>query len=68
MYYEMRIAVEQYFTTFKEEMFLEAYNLIGLSNLQKHVAMKCVSMLIIALAALLTGVLEAMRSPKYFQH
>ena len=68
MYYKMRIAVEQYFATLKEELFLEAHNLIGLYNLQKHVAMKCVSMLVIALAALRMGVLEAMHSPKYFQH
>jgi len=33
MYYEMRIAVEQFFATLKEEIFLEAHNLIGLSNL-----------------------------------
>ena len=67
-YYKMRIAVEQYFATLKEEMFLEVHNMMGLRNLQKHVAMKYVSMLVVALAALRMGVPEAMRSPKYFQH
>ncbi|MHA1382537.1 MAG: transposase [Candidatus Helarchaeota archaeon] len=67
-YYKMRVAVEQYFATLKEELFLEKHNLMGLNNLQKYIALKCVSMLVIALAALRMGVPEAMRSPKYFQH
>jgi len=68
MYYKMRIAIEQYFATFKEEMFLEAHNLMDLYNLQKHVAMKCISMLVIAFAALRMGAPEATRSTKYSQH
>ncbi|MHA1381593.1 MAG: hypothetical protein ACTSRG_24765 [Candidatus Helarchaeota archaeon] len=64
----MRIAVEQYFTTLKEEMFLEAHNLMGLYNLQKHVAMKCVSMLVIAPTVIRIGISEAICSLKYSQH
>ncbi|MHA1386627.1 MAG: hypothetical protein ACTSR3_22975, partial [Candidatus Helarchaeota archaeon] len=55
-YYKMRVAVEQCFATLKEELFLEKHNFMGLNNLQKYVALKCVSMLVIALAALRMGV------------
>jgi len=64
----MRVAIEQYFAGLKEELFLEKHNLMGLNNLQKYIALKYVSMLVIALVALQMGVPEAMRSPKYFQH
>ncbi|MHA1384423.1 MAG: hypothetical protein ACTSR3_11775 [Candidatus Helarchaeota archaeon] len=62
----MRVAVEQYFATLKEELLLEKHNLMGLNNLQKYIALKCVSMPFIVLEALRMGVLEAKRSPKYF--
>jgi len=67
-FYRMRVASEQQFATLKKDLFLEAHNLRGLRNLQKHVALKCLCMLIIALAALRMGRPEAMRSPKFFQH
>ncbi|HUX59732.1 MAG TPA: transposase [Ignavibacteriaceae bacterium] len=67
-FYWMRVASEQQFATLKKDLFLEAHNLRGLRNLQKHVALKCLFMLVIALAALRMGCPEAMRSPKFFQH
>ncbi|MHA1386459.1 MAG: hypothetical protein ACTSR3_22130 [Candidatus Helarchaeota archaeon] len=63
----MNIVVEQYFTTFKEEMFLEGNNLMGLHNIQKHVAMKCVLILAITIASLCMDVFEATHGSKYFQ-
>lgn len=67
-YYWMRVASEQQFATWKKDLFLEAHNLMGLQNIQKHVALKCLCMLVIAIAALRMGRPEAMRSPKFFQH
>ncbi|MHA1267153.1 MAG: hypothetical protein ACTSRS_18075, partial [Candidatus Helarchaeota archaeon] len=67
-YYRMRIASEQQFATWKKDLLLEMHNFIGLQNIQKHVALKCLCMLVIALAALRMGHPEAMRSPKFFQH
>jgi len=67
-FYWKRVASEQQFATLKKDLFLEAHKLMELQNLQKYVAMKCLSMLAIALAALRMGIPEAMRSPKYFQH
>lgn len=67
-FYWMRVASEQQFATLKKDLFLESHNLTELQNLQKHVAMKCLCMLVIALAALRMGLPEVMRSPKYFQH
>ncbi|NVM52550.1 MAG: hypothetical protein HWN66_02520 [Candidatus Helarchaeota archaeon] len=64
----MRVASEQQFATLKKDLFLEVHNLMGLQNIQKHVALKCLCMLVIALAALRMGRPEAMRSPKFFQH
>jgi len=67
-FYWKRVASEQQFATLKKDLFLEAHKLMTLKNLQKHVALKCLCMLVIALAALRMGLPEAMRSPKYFQH
>ncbi|MHA1428437.1 MAG: transposase [Candidatus Helarchaeota archaeon] len=67
-YYNKRVASEQQFATLKKDLFLESHRLVGLQNIQKHVAMKCLCMLIIAFTALCLGVPEALRSPKYFQH
>ncbi|MHA1277458.1 MAG: transposase [Candidatus Helarchaeota archaeon] len=67
-YYWMRVASEQQFATWKKDLFLEVHSFMGLQNIQKHVALKCLCMLVIALAALRMGCPEAMRSPKFFQH
>ena len=67
-FYWKRVASEQQFATLKKDLFLEAHKLMELQNLQKYVALKCLCMLVIALAALRMGLPEAMRSPKYFQH
>jgi IS5 family transposase len=66
--YWMRIASEQQFATLKKDLFLESHKLGRLQNIQKHVALKCLCMLAIALAALRIGCPEAIRSPKYFQN
>jgi hypothetical protein len=67
-HYRKRVAVEQFFATLKKDLFLEDHKLMGLENISKHTAMKCLCMLIIAFAAIKMGVPEAMRSPKFFQH
>lgn len=67
-YYHKRVASEQQFATLKKDLFLESHKLMGLQNIQKYVAIKCLCMLIIALTSLRLGVPEALRSPKYFQH
>ncbi|MHA1360810.1 MAG: transposase [Candidatus Helarchaeota archaeon] len=51
-YYRRRVASEQQFTTCKKDLFLEVHSFMGLQNIQKHVALKCLCMLVIALAAL----------------
>ena len=67
-FYRKRVASEQHFATLKKDLFLEEHKLMTLKKLQKHVALKCLCMLVLALAALRMGLPEAMRSPKYFQH
>jgi len=67
-YYRRRVAVEQYFATLKKDLCLEDHKLMGLENIQKHFAMKCLCMLVIALTAIRMNVPEAMRSPKFFQN
>jgi hypothetical protein len=67
-FYWMRIASEQQFATLKKDLFLESHNLLGLQNIQKHVALKILCMLVIALTALRMGLPKAIRAPKYFQH
>jgi len=67
-YYNKRVASEQQFATLKKDLFLESHELMGLQIIQKHVAMKCLCILIIAFTALCLGVPEALRAPKYFQH
>ena len=67
-YYRRRVAVEQQFATLKKDLFLEDHKLMGLENIKKHVIMKCLCMLVIALAAIKMGVPEVMKSPKFFQH
>ena len=64
----MRIACEQQFATLKKDLFLESHRVIGLEKIHKHVALKCLCMILIALAALRMGIPESIRSPKYFQH
>jgi len=67
-FYWKRVASEQHFATLKKDLFLESHNLRGLRNLQKHVALKWLCMLVIALAALRLERPEAIRAPKFFQH
>ncbi|MHA1129640.1 MAG: hypothetical protein ACTSQI_02800 [Candidatus Helarchaeota archaeon] len=67
-YYNKRVASEQQFATLKKDLFLESHKLVGLQNIQKHVALKCPCMHVIALATLRMGRPEAMRSPKFFRH
>lgn len=66
-FYRMRITSEQQFTILKRDLFLESHGLMGLEKLQKHVALKCLCMLVIALAILRMGFPEDIRAPKYFQ-
>jgi len=67
-FYKMRVAIEQQFATLKKDFCLEDHKLMALKNLQKHVALKCLCILVVALAALRMGRPEAIRSPKFFQH
>ncbi|MFX1296569.1 MAG: transposase [Promethearchaeota archaeon] len=67
-FYRMRIAIEQHFTTLKKDLFLESHRLRGLEKLQKHLALRSLCILVVAVAALRMGHLEAICSPKYFQH
>jgi hypothetical protein len=67
-FYWKRVASEQHFATLKKDFCLEDHKLMTLKNLQKHVALKCLCMLVVALAALRMGRPEAIRAPKFFQH
>jgi len=66
--FKERISVERYFGIIKRTMDFENHRMAGLKNIYKHVLIQCIAFLIKILRSAKLGILESMRSVRFFQN
>ncbi|MHA1249449.1 MAG: transposase, partial [Candidatus Helarchaeota archaeon] len=66
--FKERISVERYFGIIKRTMDLENHRMAGLRNIYKHVLIQCIAYLVKILVSAKLGILESIRSVRFFQN
>ncbi|MHA1252075.1 MAG: hypothetical protein ACTSRP_18960 [Candidatus Helarchaeota archaeon] len=66
--FKARISVERYFGIIKRTIDFENHRMAGLKNVYKHILIQCIAYLIKIFGSIKLGVLESIRSVRFFQN